>query len=71
MIWAKTYKVGCALSKCGSRDKDYYVCLYWPRGNIKGQKVYDSIPGSSNISIYIAVLVLMIVAALAVKYLKG
>lgn len=38
MVWEKTTKVGCGLV---SRDgRMYYVCQYYPAGNINGQPVY-------------------------------
>jgi len=38
MVWEKTTKVGCALA---TKDgKMYYVCQYYPTGNVDGEAVY-------------------------------
>lgn len=43
MIWAQSYKVGCAMAHCPSSSYHYqYVCNYGPGGNTHGHKPYTS-----------------------------
>ncbi|RCN52164.1 hypothetical protein ANCCAN_01594 [Ancylostoma caninum] len=38
MGWAKTYKIGCAMANCPGGE--FFVCHYYPRGNIEGEYMY-------------------------------
>jgi hypothetical protein len=38
VIWKPTQYVGCGKASAG--DRDYYVCNYYPKGNIREQKPY-------------------------------
>ncbi|KAL7073325.1 hypothetical protein ACQ4LE_007600 [Meloidogyne hapla] len=39
MIWAETFKIGCAFIKCPIYN--YLVCRYSPRGNNPGELIYQ------------------------------
>ncbi|XP_036617761.1 GLIPR1-like protein 1 [Trichosurus vulpecula] len=43
VVWATTYKVGCALKMCPNLGKDYvlFVCDYAPAGNLVGIRPYQ------------------------------
>ena len=37
-MWARTTKIGCALSQCEGRDEAFIsICMYGPGGNIVGE----------------------------------
>ncbi|XP_041637144.1 glioma pathogenesis-related protein 1 [Cheilinus undulatus] len=72
VVWASSYKVGCAANLCpngvkesgfGRREGVIFVCNYAPAGNVRGRKPYESngatCPGceGSSGSNYLAVLV--------------
>ncbi|KAK9735696.1 hypothetical protein RND81_04G220600 [Saponaria officinalis] len=40
MIWRDTISVGCGDSTCFERPLKYFVCVYYPRGNIPGRTPY-------------------------------
>ncbi|EYC10965.1 hypothetical protein Y032_0053g2396 [Ancylostoma ceylanicum] len=40
MAWAKTYKIGCGVARCPT--KNFFVCRYYPSGNIEGEVVYPT-----------------------------
>ncbi|XP_041820125.1 GLIPR1-like protein 1 [Chelmon rostratus] len=51
VVWARSYKVGCAAQLClngvknsgfGSKDSVIFVCNYAPAGNVNGWKPYES-----------------------------
>ncbi|HEX7855252.1 MAG TPA: CAP domain-containing protein [Sphingobium sp.] len=43
MIWRGTRKIGCALGE--GRNYDYFVCRYFPAGNVFGQGPLDAADG--------------------------
>merc|ERR1712076_43759 len=53
-IWAKTTKVGCAITKChfekdeitysGLTSGEIMICHYYPKGNKMGQKPWSNLP---------------------------
>ena len=40
VVWANTYKVGCAKVFCFARGRTYLLCNYSPSGNYYGQTPY-------------------------------
>ncbi|XP_019124299.2 serotriflin [Larimichthys crocea] len=43
VVWAKSYKIGCALAHCpNSRYKYFYVCQYCPPGNYQLARPYET-----------------------------
>jgi len=38
LVWKKTTQVGCGMGY--SNGRSWYVCQYYPRGNMMGQSVY-------------------------------
>lgn len=57
MIWARTSRVGCAMSYCAAlsdgrgrvyRNAQYFVCFYSPQGNFIGQTPYTPGPACSR-----------------------
>nr|XP_022318496.1 cysteine-rich secretory protein LCCL domain-containing 2-like [Crassostrea virginica] len=57
MIWARTSRIGCAMSYCDSlfdgrgrvyRNAQYFVCFYSPQGNFIGQTPYTPGPACSR-----------------------
>ncbi|KAG0448532.1 hypothetical protein HPP92_020085 [Vanilla planifolia] len=39
VVWRKTKEIGCGRANCG-KDGALTICLYYPRGNIPGQRPY-------------------------------
>ncbi|XP_029453013.1 GLIPR1-like protein 1 [Rhinatrema bivittatum] len=55
IVWATTYKVGCAIQKCSKvegfpsgKDKVIVACNYGPAGNVENEKPYSEGPSCSN-----------------------
>ncbi|XP_078510855.1 GLIPR1-like protein 1 isoform X1 [Lissotriton helveticus] len=43
VVWAASYKLGCAAKKCSSlRNAVLFVCDYGPAGNYRGAKPYET-----------------------------
>nr|AFP93582.1 pathogenesis-related protein 1 [Phalaenopsis aphrodite subsp. formosana] len=39
VVWRKTVKLGCGKGGCG-KDGSHHICLYYPPGNVPGEKPY-------------------------------
>ncbi|KAJ7915712.1 PR-1-like protein [Mycena leptocephala] len=37
VVWKATSDLGCAENTCGAGPAQYYVCEYWPQGNVGGE----------------------------------
>ncbi|KIH60504.1 hypothetical protein ANCDUO_09247 [Ancylostoma duodenale] len=46
MGWAKTYKIGCGMADCPAGE--FFICHYFPRGNIDGEFMYPKGSPGSN-----------------------